>query len=300
MISQFRIKSLTAAVLAGLVLVLAACSGSAATPAAQQNLGFGAASETGGKDLSGVAGPTGAPAPAQSVVPGDTTLIVRTGTMSLVVKDVPAAVTAARNAIVALGGYVSGDSAQGGDDPSAEVAYRVPVARFDDAQAAMRTLAVRVVNEHSDSSDVTGQVIDLAARLDNLRVTEKALQAIMNQAVKIQDVLDVQTQLTDVRGQIEELTAQETHLENQAAMSTLTVDFGVEVPVTTATSRNWDPGQVVDQATATLLSLGQGLASLGIVFVIVGLPVLLGLAVLAALISGLWRLTRRLRRRPAA
>lgn len=286
-----------------IILILAACAGAAAPAAAPV---FGPATGTDGRTSSqnlsagALAAPTSAPAPAVNGVPIDTQLIVRTGAITLVVKDVPAAVIAARNAIVALGGYVSGDTAQGGENPSAEVIYRIPVARFEDARAALKALALHVVSEQSQSSDVTGQAVDLAARLDNLRVTEAALQAIMAKAVKIADVLDVQTQLTDVRGQIEELTAQQTLLTNQAALSTLTVDFGIDVPATTATSAGWNPGQIVDQASATLLGLGQNLAGAAIVFVIVGLPVLIGLGILALLLGGIWRLVRRLRRRPVA
>ena len=46
---------------------------------------------------------------------------------------------------------------------------------------------------------VTGQVVDLGARITNLRATEAALQAIMIQATKIPDVLEVQGKLTEVR-----------------------------------------------------------------------------------------------------
>jgi hypothetical protein len=299
MTSRLNLKSRYAAALGVLILTLAACAAAATAPAA--NPVFGPATDNTGKSFSGggVAAPASAPAPAaaQSNLT-DTQLIVRTGTMTLIVKDVPAAVTAARAAIVALGGYVSGDSAQGGDSPSAEGVYRIPVARFEDAKAAMRALAIRVVAEQSSSSDVTSQVVDLGARLDNLAVTEKALQAIMDKAVKIQDVLDVQTQLTDVRSQIEQLTAQKTLLANQAALSTLTVDFGLDVPATTVTSQGWNPGQIIDGATATLLGIGQGLAGASIVFIIVGLPILLGLGILALLVLMVIRLARRMRRRP--
>jgi len=86
----------------------------------------------------------------------------------------------------------------------------------------------------------------------------------------------VQAQLTDVRGQIEELTAEQQTLQNQAALATLTVTFAPPPAVAvTQVREGWDPASEIDQASATLVGLGQGLAGAGIWLLIVGLPVLL-------------------------
>ena len=45
----------------------------------------------------------------------------------------------------------------------------------------------------------------------------------MAKATKIPDILEVQAQLTGVREEIEQLTAQKKSLEEQAALATLTV-----------------------------------------------------------------------------
>jgi hypothetical protein len=85
-------------------------------------------------------------------------------------------------------------------------------------------------------------VIDLGARITNLRATEAALQKIMEQATKIPDVLDVQSKLTEVRGEIERLVAQKLHLEDQAAYGTLVVTFVLPVqPVVEEVKAGWDP-----------------------------------------------------------
>ena len=86
----------------------------------------------------------------------------------------------------------------------------------------------RSSSEQTQTDEVTGQVLDLGARIVNLQATERALQAIMDKAIKISDVLDVQAQLTDVRGQIEQLETEKKHLEEQAAYGTLDVTFGIE------------------------------------------------------------------------
>jgi hypothetical protein len=229
-------------------------------------------------------------------------LIVRTGQLDLQVADLEAAIRDAESAVTAAGGYVAG-SQRGGDDDraSASVIFRIPAARWTDTLDALRKLGTRILGEQTSSQEVTAQVVDLGARLANLRVTETALQGIMDKATKIPDVLAVQEQLTGVRQQIEELTAQQQTLENQAALATLTVNFTPPPAVAVTQVRaSWDPAREVDQAAAVLVGLGQGLAGAGIWLLIVGLPILLvaGLLGLVALVVA--RRVRRATPPPAA
>ena len=225
----------------------------------------------------------------------DDAKIVKTGTLTLEVPKLDDALAAARAAIAGLGGYVSGtDEANDGDRTRATIVYRVPAARWDDALQRLRGLASKVVSEQTNAVEVTGQVLDLDARISNLRATESALQGIMARAVKISDVLDVQQQLTAVQGEIEQLSTQKAHLEDQAALGTLTVSYGVPVPAVTTAREGWDAGAEIDRAVASLVALLQGAASFGIWFAIVALPVLV---VLALVLGAAWLLVRRIVRR---
>jgi Domain of unknown function (DUF4349) len=213
-------------------------------------------------------------------------LIIKTGNLSLQVKDIDAGLADASAKIGALGGYVAGSDRKGdGDQTVATATYRIPAASWDSALVALRGLADKVLAEQTQSQDVTGDVVDLGARITNLQATEAALQAIMARATKISDVLDVQTQLTDVRGQIEQLSTQRKHLQDQAGYSTLTVAFSLKPPppVEKAT-KNFDPGSEVDKATASLVDVLQALATAGIWFGIVWLPILLALAVIGGIV----------------
>lgn len=296
-------RRLLLVLLAVTALTLAACSSAAAPqPITEKGAGLTTLDASRNAFAPATGSGTGTDGQGSVAAPADAQLIVRTGSMSLLVKDVPAAVAAARVALEGLGGRIAASQSSGDkDQPAAQVTYRIPAARFDDALAALRALSLRVVTEQTQSVEVTAQVVDLGARLDNLRVTEKALQAIMAQATKIPDVLAVQQQLTEVRGQIEQLTAEKTVLEDQAAQSSLTVDFGVEILASQTQSQAWDAGKIVDRAFSQLIGLGQDLATFVIEALIVGLPVLLGLGFLGLVALGLWRLVRRLRRAaPAA
>jgi len=286
------------------VLALAACSSSATSAPA------GAPDGAGGGAVSGSAasaappdqstggfvegGPSTPPTDGNPVVDPNT-YIVRTGSISIEVPKIDPAILQVRTAIAGLGGYVSdSDESNQADQQSASVTYRIPVARWQDALDAIQGIATKVDSSKSNAVEVTGQVLDLGARIDNLRTTETALQAIMARATKISDVLAVESQLSDVQGQIEQLSTQQAHLKDQASLATLSVLYALPpTPDTVVTSRGWDPAAQLDQASSALLSIGQNLASAGIWLVVVGLPVgLVGLIVLGLVVL----VVRRIRR----
>jgi hypothetical protein len=284
---------------ATLVLVLAACGSGASAP---QNGDGGFDDNGGGRPAA--AAPTLAPAPAAGDgvgAPIDDARIIRTGTIDLEVTDVAAAVRAARDAIRGLGGYIGASATYARDDyPYAEVTYRIPGDRWEDALDALRNLGgltKKVAGEQTQAVEVTGQVIDLEARIANLRAGEASLQEIASRATRISDVLEVQAQLTSIRGQIEQLEAQRKDLEDRAAFATLTASFQVQLAAVELASKGWDPGAVVDEASGSLISILQAITAAGIWFAIVWLPLLLVVAVIVAV--GVWIARRTGFRRPA-
>ena len=225
-------------------------------------------------------------------------LIIKTGSLTLQVAAVDTALAQATDVITALDGYASGsDRAGNSGSDEASITFRIPAAAWDEAFSRLRALGEKVLHEHSATEDVTAQVVDLGARITNLRATEAALQEIMARAGVIKDVLDVQRELTDVRGEIEQLSAQERHLREQAVMSTLTVRFALrpESPVVVE-QQGFDPGVEVEEASATLVGVLQEVATAGIWFGIVWLPILLVLSILV----GIGVVAARRVRRPVA
>jgi hypothetical protein len=211
----------------------------------------------------------------------DGLLIIKTGEIAIQVGGLDPALASTNSLIIGLGGYTSGSERFGDDDSAqASVTYRVPAARWDEALAGIRALAEKVLTERSSTQDVTSQVVDLGARIANLQATERALQAIMDRATAIKDVLTVQAELTKTRSEIEQLTAQKLHFEGQAAFSTVTVTFALKPNPVLAEQKGYDAGTEVEQASASLVSILQGLATAGIWFGIVWLPILLALAIL--------------------
>jgi hypothetical protein len=273
-----------------LVLLVAGCAGGSQTILSTVGASVGDGSAEGpsaapsgpagvGSGAYGAGNQGGAPNAAR-----DEAKIVRTGTMSLQVTDLEGAVARGRDAIRAAGGYVSASrQANDGERSVAVITYRIPSDRWDESLDAIRKLASKVIDEETGSVEVTNQLIDLEARIANLRASEKALQAIFEKATKIPDILEVQNQLTTIRGQIEQLDAQRAHLSDQASYGTMQVTYGLEVHAVTEAAKGWNAGDEVDRATASLVDVLQALTSAGIWFAIVWLPILLFIGLVVAI-----------------
>jgi len=276
-------------ILTALASLAAACGSSAAAPAGAaapaegQAVGGDGSAARGGASAAPGVGVTGSNGGGKDAAFRDDAKIIRTGSLQLDVKDVKASLRSARDTIVGMGGYV-GASQQSSDGTSivATVTYRIPVDRWEGALDALRALGDEV-GEQTDAAEVTDQIVDLGARIRNLQASETALVRHAADAAKIADLLEIETRLTDVRGQIEQLTAQQKNLQDQAAYATLAVTFGTEVAAVTKAAEQWDPKNEVDRAGASLIGFLQTLTTAGIWFAIVWLPVLITLAIVVGI-----------------
>jgi hypothetical protein len=279
-------------VVAAVALLLAACASGSAAPAPPMPAGGG--QDQGGQD-GGLPAASAAPE-APGVKPGgegvgqgnnaavrDGAKIIRTGSLQMEVEDVPGALLSARTSILGLGGFIGASQQyRDGDDVVATITYRIPVDRWEDALDALRRLGTEV-SEQTDSADVTGQLVDLNARIRNLKASETALVGYLANASRVEDLLDIESRLSEVRGQIEQLSAQLLSLDDQVAYATLAVTFGTEAKVIEVAAESWDALSEVEQAGASLLNFLQALATAGIWFGIVWLPILLVIGIIVGI-----------------
>lgn len=291
-------SSITRTILLVMALVaIVGCGGAASQRLSTVGNAIPGVDEAGG---GGQAAPAASAAPSAAAAPVDQVgnlvddaRIVRTGTIELQVADVPATLLAARDGIRRMGGYIGASQTENVDDrPVATITYRVPVDRWEEALDLLRGIAgpsTKVVNERTDAVEVTGAVVDLEARIRNLRASEAALQEISASAARVSDVLEVQAQLTAVRGQIEQLTAQLTQLEDQASYATLTAGFSMPVVAVKVAAEGWEPSVVVDEATASLVDILQALTTAGIWFAIVWLPLIIVFGVVVVIVFAILR-----------
>ena len=268
--------------------VAISCAGAANAPAPQRpGAGVVTGDPTGGDER-----PGGGDGSALAAL--DTAYIVRTGTLSVEVTDLQATLNQAQALITGLGGYISGsEEAHDTAYSYASITYRMPVERWFDALNGLRGLGSRVIAENTEAADVTAQVVDLDARLANLRAAETQYVGILARAATIDDVLKVQKVINETRGEIEQLQAQRDNLANRAALATLTVSWQVPTAASSAAREGWDFGREVDRAFTALVLMTQGLATLAIWLAIAIVPIVVPLALVVFIGYRLFRMRQR-------
>jgi len=236
----------------------------------------GAASTEG---YSGVAPQSAAPdaSGATPASPSPDRLVISTAAMSLRVDDIEKATADVRALSVKYGAIISDLTIDAGGEPtpepmpldsrsgvantpspsSANITLRVPAAKLSKLESEAAKLG-KLLSQSASESDVSQQHVDMAARLKNLQAEESRLREFLNKATKVSEMLDVERELSRVRGEIESMQAQLTYLDRQVALSTLTINLSETGSVVRPASGGWGFLEAVTngvQAAAALVRL---------------------------------------------
>src|SRR4030042_6756495 len=152
--------------------------------------------------------------------------IVKTGSMTLEVRDIAETMDEVAEMADEFTGYVvSSYKREYERGVSGHITIRVPSEKFDEAFARPRQLAIAVPYETTTAKDVTEEYVDLEAQLSNLLATEAQYLALMEKAEKVEDMLMVQSELSKVRGQIEQIEGRMQYLEHTSETALLEVNL---------------------------------------------------------------------------
>jgi PKD repeat protein len=147
-------------------------------------------------------------------------MVIKSAYLALVVEDVGASLVQITSLADAFGGYVvNSDIREDQNRLYASVSFRVDSTRFNEALQALRSLAVDIRSESTSGQDVTEEYVDLDAKLRNLEASEAQLLELMKQAGDVSEILDVQRELTDTRGQIEQIKGRMQYLEQSSTLA---------------------------------------------------------------------------------
>jgi len=172
---------------------------------------------------------------------GDSSKVQETGSVDLTVGhgQLQRVLTRLTDLATAEGGFVASTQTQSGDGASnapssGDITLQVPQASFGPVVAQAQTFG-KVTALTTKGTDVTGQYVDLQARIAALEASRDQYLAIMSRATSISDVLAVQAQLDQLQTQIEQLQGRLQVLDSQTTYGTLVVSVaergGHETPV---------------------------------------------------------------------
>lgn len=167
----------------------------------------------------------------QFVMP-DTRKIIRHVSMDLETREFASALRSIQQTVADAGGYIESQSQDGYSLGSrsryqeryASIQARIPSARLDEAVRSVGGFC-NVLSQSENMDDITESYFDSQARLSSLKIQEERLLAILEKAEKLEDVITLENALSDVRYQIESLTASIRRMDSQVAYSYLNISL---------------------------------------------------------------------------
>ena len=196
-------------------------------------------------------------------------LIIRNAELYLKVDRVRPAAEAIQAKAKELGGFVVQASTSGdGTSVQGNGTVRVPAEKFDEAVKDFKGLAEKVLTERVTGEDVTDQYVDLDSQLKNLEAARARIVELFQKATHAGEALEVNRALTEVQGQIEQISGRMKYLRQSAALSSIAVTLTQESAVPMVEEGGWKPLRVAKMALHALLSFGIFLGNLAVVLVV--------------------------------
>lgn len=206
--------------------------------------------------------------------------VITTGYLYVTVEAPLDAATEAVSIVERAGGRVDGRqeyAPQNGDAGGAELVLRIPADDLTATLDALKELG-EVEELQLNSSDVTREVQDIDARVTALRSSITRLLALQDAAATVDDLIALETAISDRQAQLESFEAQQRYYAEQVGLSTVTLVLG-----STATAPVDEPNTFITGLVTgweALVAFGSGLlVVVGVLLPWFALLALIGLVV---------------------
>ncbi len=287
-------RLLTCSIVLGFVGVLAACAPAATPQIVVQSQAMTAAPTAAPAATSAPPGASGAGQPG--LLPPAGQMIIKNADIELLVADSQQALAKVTRLAADDGGYMlSSQTDYVGQQLRATGQMAVPSSQFETALNQLRGLGVKVLKESTSGQDVTADYTDLQARLGNLEATAARVRSFLDASKTVSDSLAVNSQLSDLEGQIEQIKGQMKYYEGRAAFSTISLTLTPVPPVEQPEPElAWNPLRTFNRAASALGTLARTSTDIMIWLVVLTSP-LTGLLIAFALARRVY--VRRVARR---
>ncbi|HQR07938.1 MAG TPA: DUF4349 domain-containing protein [Gemmatales bacterium] len=151
--------------------------------------------------------------------------IIYNAEVYLVVEDLDAGEKQLKELIKQFDGKIANSDLRGssGSQRSGHWKIRIPVANFDAFKAKVEKIG-NLERSSTNSSDVTEEFYDIEARLKNKKIEEaRLIQHLEKSTAKLSDILEVEKELSRVRGEIEQMQGRLNMLTNLTSLTTIDV-----------------------------------------------------------------------------
>lgn len=214
--------------------------------------------------------------------------LIRNVDMDVETEEFDALLVNVQNRIKSLSGYLESSNVYNGSYSnsysnlrSANLTARIPADKLDEFLSLVSESA-NVVRKDENVTDVTLQYVDMQSHKEVLLTEQDRLLELLEQAESIDDIITLESRLSDVRYQIESMESQLRTFDNQVTYSTVYL-YIEEVKTYTPVKEQTRLERMVTGFMESLAGVGNGFLDF-CVNLVIALPYLLVWAVVIALI----------------
>ncbi|WP_310377402.1 DUF4349 domain-containing protein [Flavobacterium sp.] len=152
--------------------------------------------------------------------------IIKTGNLRFETRDLETTYNQIQTAVKNYNGTIQNDT-EGKDYQSIfkNITVRIPSKNFDLFVKEISKGVAYFDNKEISSQDVTEEYIDIDARLKAKKILEARYLELLKKANKVSEMLEIETQLSAIREEIEAKEGQLRYMQNRVSMSTVTIEF---------------------------------------------------------------------------
>ncbi len=150
---------------------------------------------------------------------------IKTARIALRSVKVGAVVASIEQVAASEGGFIDSEDTETdthGIAQSSSITLRVPVGSFENTVDEVSQLG-QLSSKKTTTQDVTGQVADVASRVNSAKDSIAQLRVLFNRATKLGDIITLESQLSSREADLEALEAQQRALTDQTSLSTIAV-----------------------------------------------------------------------------
>ena len=153
-----------------------------------------------------------------------------------------------------------------GDISTARLLLRIPVADFDAAFTELEDVA-DLQSSNTGKEDVTTKVIDTQVRIRAQRRSLLRVEALLDRAQSISDIIRIEAQLTRRQADLDSLESRLSYLNDQTSMSTISVNISLPPKEKKKEKKNDEPEEAgflagLEDGWKALKSFGTDVATL--------------------------------------
>jgi hypothetical protein len=150
--------------------------------------------------------------------------LIKHGNLNFEVSDINSTKKMVTDKATEFGAYIAEESRDSNNRTYRQL-IRVPYQHLDEFMSFIEGIAKTVDSESVNIEDVTEEYIDAEIRVKTKKELESRYRELLKQAKAVKDILEIETQLGNVRTDIETMEGKLKYLNNQVAFSTLVLKY---------------------------------------------------------------------------